>query len=90
MGEALTIEVRQERGYPIVTIAGEIDIGTATRHPCMLGVGKDPQGRAASSLITSAPGPTAGTTGNGRGRWRGAIVDSSVSAASAPPGGCVS
>jgi len=31
MGEALTIEVRQERGYPIVTIAGEIDIGTATR-----------------------------------------------------------
>jgi anti-sigma B factor antagonist len=31
MGEALTIETRQERGYPIVTVAGEIDITTATR-----------------------------------------------------------
>jgi len=29
MGEALTIEARQERGYPIVTVAGEIDIATA-------------------------------------------------------------
>ena len=31
MGEALTIEARHERGYPIVTVAGEIDIATATR-----------------------------------------------------------
>src|SRR5437588_3330386 len=31
MGEALTIEARQERGYPVVTVAGEIDIATATR-----------------------------------------------------------
>ncbi len=31
MGEALTIEARQERGYPIVTVAGEIDIATAIR-----------------------------------------------------------
>ena len=31
MGEALTIQTRQERGYPIVTVAGEIDITTATR-----------------------------------------------------------
>ena len=31
MGEALTIEARHERGYPVVTIAGEIDIATATR-----------------------------------------------------------
>ena len=31
MGEALTIEARQERGYPVVTVAGEIDIATAIR-----------------------------------------------------------
>ena len=31
MGEALTIEARHERGYPVVTVAGEIDIATATR-----------------------------------------------------------
>jgi anti-anti-sigma factor len=31
MGEALTIEVRQERDYAIVTAAGEIDISTVTR-----------------------------------------------------------
>jgi anti-sigma B factor antagonist len=31
MGEALTIEARQGRGYAIVTVAGEIDIATATR-----------------------------------------------------------
>ena len=31
MGEALTIEARHERGYPIVTVAGEIDIATAAR-----------------------------------------------------------
>jgi len=31
MGEALTIETRHERGYPVVTVAGEIDIATATR-----------------------------------------------------------
>jgi anti-sigma B factor antagonist len=31
MGEALTIEARHERGYPIVTAAGEIDIATVTR-----------------------------------------------------------
>ena len=31
MGEALTIEARHERGYPIVTVAGEIDIATAPR-----------------------------------------------------------
>ena len=30
MGEALTIEVRHEQGYAIVTAAGEIDISTAT------------------------------------------------------------
>ena len=29
MGEALTIEARHERGYPVVTVAGEIDIATA-------------------------------------------------------------
>ena len=31
MGEALTIEAWHERGYPVVTVAGEIDIATATR-----------------------------------------------------------
>ncbi len=31
MDEALTIGTRHERGYPIVTVAGEIDIATATR-----------------------------------------------------------
>ena len=31
MSEALTIEARHEQGYPIVTVAGEIDIATATR-----------------------------------------------------------
>src|SRR2546423_13457374 len=31
MGEALTIEARYERGYPVVTVAGEIDIATAAR-----------------------------------------------------------
>ena len=31
MGEALTIEARHEQGYPVVTVAGEIDIATATR-----------------------------------------------------------
>jgi anti-sigma B factor antagonist len=31
MGEALTIEARHERGYPIVTVVGEIDIATAPR-----------------------------------------------------------
>jgi anti-sigma B factor antagonist len=31
MDEALTIEVRQEQGYAIVTVAGEIDISTVTR-----------------------------------------------------------
>jgi len=31
MGEALTIEVRQEQGCAIVTAAGEIDISTVTR-----------------------------------------------------------
>ena len=31
MGEALTIEDRHERGYPVVTVAGEIDIATAAR-----------------------------------------------------------
>ena len=31
MDEALTIEARHERGYPVVTVAGEIDIATATR-----------------------------------------------------------
>jgi anti-sigma B factor antagonist len=31
MGEALTIEVRQEQGYAIMTVAGEIDISTVTR-----------------------------------------------------------
>lgn len=31
MGEALTVEVRHERGYAIVTAAGEIDISTVTR-----------------------------------------------------------
>ena len=31
MGEALTIEARHERGYPVVTVAGEIDIATAAR-----------------------------------------------------------
>jgi anti-anti-sigma factor len=30
MGEALIIETRHDRGYPIVTVAGEIDIATAT------------------------------------------------------------
>jgi len=30
MGDALTIEVRHERGYAIVTAAGEIDISTVT------------------------------------------------------------
>jgi anti-sigma B factor antagonist len=31
MGEALTIEVRHEQGYAIMTVAGEIDISTVTR-----------------------------------------------------------
>ena len=31
MGEVLTLGVRRERGYTIVTAAGEIDIATATR-----------------------------------------------------------
>ena len=31
MGEALTIEARHERGYPVVTVAGEVDIATAAR-----------------------------------------------------------
>src|SRR5690349_3258333 len=31
MGEALTIEAWHERGYPVVTVAGEIDIATAAR-----------------------------------------------------------
>ncbi len=31
MDEALTIEVRHEQGYAIVTAAGEIDISTVTR-----------------------------------------------------------
>jgi anti-sigma B factor antagonist len=31
MGEALTIKVRHERGYAIVTVIGEIDIATVTR-----------------------------------------------------------
>jgi len=31
MGEALTVEVRHEQGYTIVTAAGEIDISTVTR-----------------------------------------------------------
>ena len=30
MGEALTIEARHERGCAVVTVAGEIDIATAT------------------------------------------------------------
>src|SRR6266700_3524190 len=31
IGEALTIEIRHDWGYPIVTVAGEIDIATAAR-----------------------------------------------------------
>jgi anti-sigma B factor antagonist len=31
MGEALTIGVRREHGYAIVTVAGEIDIATVSR-----------------------------------------------------------
>jgi anti-anti-sigma factor len=31
MGEALTIQVRSEPGYAIVTVAGEVDIATVTR-----------------------------------------------------------
>jgi anti-sigma B factor antagonist len=31
MGEALTIEVRHEQGYAVVSAAGEIDISTATK-----------------------------------------------------------
>jgi anti-sigma B factor antagonist len=31
MGDALTIKARHERGYLIVTVAGEIDIATVTR-----------------------------------------------------------
>ena len=31
MGEALTIGVRRQRGYAIVTVAGDIDIATVTR-----------------------------------------------------------
>jgi len=31
MGEALIIEARHERGYPVVTVAGEVDIATAAR-----------------------------------------------------------
>ena len=31
MGQALTIEVRHEQGYAIMTAAGEIDISTVTR-----------------------------------------------------------
>jgi anti-anti-sigma factor len=31
MGEALTIRVRREQGYPIVAVAGEVDIATVTQ-----------------------------------------------------------
>ena len=31
MDDALTIEARHERGYPVVTVAGVIDIATVTR-----------------------------------------------------------
>jgi anti-sigma B factor antagonist len=31
MDEALTIEVRRERGYVVVAVAGEVDIATVTR-----------------------------------------------------------
>jgi anti-anti-sigma factor len=31
MGEALTIEVRRERGYVMVAVAGDVDIATVTR-----------------------------------------------------------
>lgn len=31
MGDALTIKARHERGYAIVTVAGEIDIASVTR-----------------------------------------------------------
>jgi STAS domain len=31
MGEALTIEALHEQGYPVLTVAGEIDIATAAR-----------------------------------------------------------
>ena len=31
MGEALTIRVRRERGYAIVSVAGEVDIATVAR-----------------------------------------------------------
>ena len=31
MGEALTIGVRREQGYAVVTVAGEVDIATVTR-----------------------------------------------------------
>jgi anti-sigma B factor antagonist len=31
MGDALIIGARHERGYPIVTVAGEIDIATVSR-----------------------------------------------------------
>jgi anti-anti-sigma regulatory factor len=42
MGQALTIEVRHEQGYAIVTAAGDIDISTVTRlreRRCELAVG---------------------------------------------------
>jgi anti-sigma B factor antagonist len=39
MGDALTIEVRHEQGYAIVTAAGEIDISTVTRmRECLFGL----------------------------------------------------
>jgi anti-sigma B factor antagonist len=31
LGKALTIRVRRERGYVMVTVAGEVDIATVTR-----------------------------------------------------------
>src|SRR5579864_7674028 len=31
MGEALTIQVRRDRGYTIVAVTGEVDIATVTR-----------------------------------------------------------
>jgi anti-sigma B factor antagonist len=31
MGETLAISVRSERGYPVVAVAGEIDIATVTQ-----------------------------------------------------------
>ena len=31
MGDALTIGVRQERGYPVVTVTGDIDIASVAQ-----------------------------------------------------------